>query len=148
MVRFSLSVMQQERGAEETAGESPSQRVPGDALWWIVAGGLSLIAYQIPDWVAGVTTDNPGELMSNGALFLIGALVGYFRPQGQWRWGLAGGLGFAFGDLIQLIADPRFAQWSSSDIWAHVQADAPMWGFHVLPVLAGAYLMGAYRHVT
>jgi hypothetical protein len=113
-------------------------RHPRDVFWWLVAGTLSWTAARIPDILYPNKLGVP-QFLSHSALLAAGCIVGTFRPQRPWRWGLAAFLALGLGDIIQLGSGSYFPEMSLGDIWMHCTTGAGDWAVHALPVLIGAY---------
>jgi hypothetical protein len=112
-------------------------RHPRDVFWWLVAGTLSWTAARIPDILYPDKQGIP-QLLSHIALFAVGCIVGTFRPQRPWRWGVAAFLALGLGDIIHLGSDFHFPEMDLGHIWMHCTNGAADWAVHALPVLIGA----------
>jgi hypothetical protein len=124
-----------DRSTRET-GIRPRQ--PLDIFWWLLAGALSWTATRIPDILYQNKQDVP-QFLSRTALLLVGCIIGTFRPQRPWRWGLAAFLALALGDISHLGGDVHVPEMDLGHIWMHCTSGAADWAIHALPVLIGAY---------
>lgn len=113
-------------------------RRPLDIFWWLLTGALSWAAVRVQDILYPNRQGVP-RFLSDAALLLVGCIVGTFRPQRPWRWGLAAFLALALGDISHVSSDLSVPEVSLGHIWTHCVHGAGDWAVHALPVMIGAY---------
>ena len=114
------------------------RRHPFDVLWWLVTGALTWTLARAPDFLYPEDQGAP-QLVSHSMLILVGGLVGAFRPDRPWRWGVAAFLALALGDICQASEGSYFPEVGLGHLWMHFTTGAADWAMHAVWVLIGAY---------
>jgi hypothetical protein len=122
-------------------GEAQVARA-SDPLFWGLAALLTFGALALPrflnlqgDWLTEV-------LMTESALFTMGAALGCFRRQRPWRWAVASFLALALRDVILTIGTTGLNSADVPAIAVLLIGHCGMYFLQVLPVLVGS-LLGA-----
>jgi len=110
-----------------------------DPIWWVVAGGLSMVAVYLPKLLGPGASNATRLVVAQAALFFTGALVGCFRRNRVWRWAVAAFLAIAARDVI-LAASSKLAHADVARFAGYVAANSPAYVVQALPVLLGALL--------
>ncbi len=111
-----------------------------DPLWWATAAVLGLASLWLPSALQLRGDRWTETFVVEGALFFSGALVGAFRPNRVWRWGVAAFLAFTLDDLARLANDPRFNLIMREQVADRLLEQVSISGLNALSVVAGAYV--------
>ena len=117
-----------------------------DSLWWAIAAVLGLISVWLPVVLEFGTTPVGTLIISHAGLMLIGAVIGYCKPERPWRWGIGSVLLFPLVEFVG-IATGRLPQDSTSlaESLPYLIVKIPVYALQALPALVGAYLAAFAR---
>ncbi len=115
----------------------PDKTVKGnDPAFWLMASGLALISLWFPSYLETEADKLTPWILAEASLFFSGALVGCFRSDRVWRWGLAAFLTFALRDLILAANLSLDLSWVAPFLANH----AKIYVLQTIPFATGAYI--------
>ena len=110
-----------------------------DPICWAAAAGLSLVAVYLPKLLTQ-PSDTTRLIITQGALFFTGALLGSLRPHRVWRWAAASFFALAARDLVMATENPALSHANATMIAAYLVEHSGVYCLQALPVLLGALL--------
>src|SRR5512142_2835574 len=113
-----------------------------DPLWLCLAALLGLGCLQLP-LVLAVPDETGRKLVGQAGFFFAGVLLGFIRPEGAWRWGLASVLLVPAVDLSLAMNTAIFPSLTALDCLPWLASQTPKYLARALPAIVGSCL-GAY----
>ncbi len=111
-----------------------------DALWWGLAGILSLASLWLPQLLDMRTAPSTQRWVTDLALFFSGGVIGGFRPNRVWRWGVAAFAAILLKGLMQWTDGMSLANINPDSLLQHFLANGYSYGLQAMAVVLGAYV--------
>jgi hypothetical protein len=109
-----------------------------DPLWWLLGLAAGFAAILLARFVPQQAGSFMPAVVTAGGIFLAGALLGAMKADRPWRWAFACVLSLPLHDAVQLAADPRYISISSTLVFSHLAAQAPLYGYFLVIAFVGA----------